>query len=414
MAQNLAEGPAKRLRQLRLQTTYGYALLHSRGQTSAQTKAAFARARELASATDDAAERASIYWAMWVISYARTELDSMQELANAMLKDSQRSPESLEAGIAHQVFGVTRWFAGDYLSARVHLEQALTAYSFERDHHLVTRFGFDPGVFTMFVLGRVLWPLGEMDRAVHLSEQGLSLALQTAHLPSMAFARFASCFFAALRRKPDQAMPHAEALVAFAREHDLPQWLAYGTCCLGWALWCAGDRQGDLKMREGLELLREQQVHNNLRLFYVLLAEIEADSDRLEAGLATLNAQHEAIEKSGERWFHAEVHRTRGELLLRDSSDNLDAAETAFRRAIEIARNQQTRTFELRSALALAKLYQATGRAEAVRELLSPAVADFIEGPELPEVEQANRLLADLAKRADSTEMTKVTSQTHP
>jgi predicted ATPase len=149
-------------------------------------------------------------------------------------------------------------------------------------------------------------------------------------------------------------------------------------------------------MREGLELLREQQVHNNLRLFYVLLAEIEADSDRLEAGLATLDAQHEIIERSGERWFHAEVHRARGELLLRNPSANLDAAETAFRRAIEIARSQQTRTFELRSAVALARLYQATGRSEAVRELLTPAVADFSEGPELPEVEQANRLLADL------------------
>jgi predicted ATPase len=230
----------------------------------------------------------------------------------------------------------------------------------------------------------------------------------------MAFARFASCFFAALRRKPDQAMPHAQALVALAREHGLPQWLAYGTCCLGWALWCAGDRQGELKIREGLELLHEQQVYNNLRLFYVLLAEVEADSDRLEAGLATLRAEQEAIEESGVRWFHAEVHRARGELLLRHSSDNLDAAETAFKHAIDVSRSQMTRTFELRAALSLAKLYHATGRGEAARELLAPAVAGFTEGPELPEVEQANRLLADLVKQADSTGATNVASQMHP
>jgi predicted ATPase len=417
MAQTLADGPAKRLRQLQLQTTYGYALLHGRGQTSAQTMAAFARARELASAIDDATERASVYWAMWVTSYARADLSSMQELADAMLRDAQRTPESREADMAaRQVFGITRWFAGDYLSAHMHLESAVAAYSYERDHHLAARFGFDLGVLAMFVLVRVLWALGEVDRAVQLAEQGLSLALQTAHIPSMAFAWFASCFFAALRRKPDQAMPHAQALVALAREHGLPQWLAYGTCCFGWALSCAGDRQGELKMREGLELLREQQVHNNLRLFYVLLAEIEADSNQLKAGLATLSAEHEAIEQSGVRWFHAEVHRARGELLLRDSSDNLDAAETAFTRAIEIARSQQTRTFELRAVLALAKLYQATARGEAACELLAPAVAGFTEGPELPEVEQANRLLADLVKRADSTEVTKakVMSQTHP
>ena len=70
----------------------------------------------------------------------------MQELADAMLKDVQRSPDSPEVGIAHQVFSITSWFAGDYLSARAHLEQAVSAYSYERDHHLAARFGFDFGV----------------------------------------------------------------------------------------------------------------------------------------------------------------------------------------------------------------------------------------------------------------------------
>jgi hypothetical protein len=173
---------------------------------------------------------------MWVTSYARADLSSMQELADAMLNDAQRTPESREAGMAaHQVLGITRWFAGDYLSARVHLEQAVAAYSYERDHHLAARFGFDLAVLAMFVLVRVLWALGEVDRAGHLAEQGLSLALQTAHIPSMAFARFASCFFAALRRKPDQAVPHAQALVGLAREQGLPQWLASGTTWLRWA-----------------------------------------------------------------------------------------------------------------------------------------------------------------------------------
>jgi predicted ATPase len=77
------------------------------------------------------------------------------------------------------------------------------------------------------------------------------------------------------------------------------------------------------------------------------------------------------------------------------------AAEFDFVRAIDIARSQQTRSFELRAALSLANFYQATGRREAARELLAPIVAGFTEGPELPEVEQANRLLADLAKRAN-------------
>ena len=98
----------------------------------------------------------------------------MQELADAMLKDVQRSPDSPEVGIAHQVFSITSWFAGDHLSARAHLEQAVSAYSYERDHHLAARFGFDFGVLAMFILVRVLWGLRDVDRAVHLAEQGFS------------------------------------------------------------------------------------------------------------------------------------------------------------------------------------------------------------------------------------------------
>ena len=400
LVENLAEGPERTLQRLRLQTNYGYALLHGRGQTCAETLIAFARARELAVAVEDASERTSIYWAMWVISYARTELFSMRESADAMLSDAQRWPGSPEACIAHQVVGITRWFEGDYVSARVHLEHALAGYDPDRDRHLAARFGFDPGVLAMGVLVRVLWGLGKVDRAVHLVEQGLSFALQTAHVPSIAFAQFATCFFAALRRKPDQAAPHAQALVALAREHGLPQWLAYGTFCLGWALWCAGDREGELRMREGLEVLREQQVHNNLRLFYVLLAEVEAELGRLEVGLATLNAEHEAIERTGERWFHAEVHRVRGELLLRRQPPDFAAAAAAFMLAIDIAQRQKTRTFELHAAVALATIYKGNHQDQAARRLLEQALAGFGEVREFPEVAEANRLLASLAPLA--------------
>jgi predicted ATPase len=149
-------------------------------------------------------------------------------------------------------------------------------------------------------------------------------------------------------------------------------------------------------------------------LFGTLFAEVEVDSGRLDVGLETLDAQLAALELSGQRWFEAEMHRVRGDLLLKRYPPDAATAEVAFRRAIEIARTQQTRTFELRAALALAKLYQATGRGKGAHQLLAPAVAGFTDGPELPEVGQANRLLTDLVKRAASTEATKVASQMHP
>src|SRR5207253_1031620 len=121
-----------------------------------------------------------------------------------------------------------------------------------------------------------------------------------------------------------------------------------------------------------------------------LLAEREAEAGRVEIGLTTLDAQLAASEQTGQRWFDAEVYRVRAELLLKLQRPDLAAAESAFMRAIEIARSQRTRTFELRAALSLAKLYKTTGRDQVAREVLVPALVGFNAGAE---VEEARRLL---------------------
>jgi predicted ATPase len=135
----------------------------------------------------------------------------------------------------------------------------------------------------------------------------------------------------------------------------------------------------------------------DLRLFApltgALLAECEAEAGRVEVGLATLDAQLAADEQSGQRWFDAEVHRARGELFLKLQSPDIAGAESAFIRATEIARAQHTRTFALRAALSLAKLYRVTGRDKAADELIVAALLGLNAGPHIPEVREAQRLL---------------------
>ena len=146
-------------------------------------------------------------------------------------------------------------------------------------------------------------------------------------------------------------------------------------------------------MREGLALWNEMHYRLFASLTGTLLAECEAEAGRVDIGLATLDAQLAAIEQTGQRWFDAEMHRVRGELLLKLRQPDVVAAESTFMRAIEIARAQRTRTFELRAALSLARLYKITGRDRAAGELLVPALVGFNAGPEVPEVEEARRLL---------------------
>jgi predicted ATPase len=100
-----------------------------------------------------------------------------------------------------------------------------------------------------------------------------------------------------------------------------------------------------------------------------------------------------STEQSGQHWLDAELHRSQSELLLRLDPPNVSMAEDTFRRALEIARTQQTKTFELRSAIGLAHLYRANGRAEAIPEMLAPVLVDFDTERDLPEIEEAETLL---------------------
>jgi hypothetical protein len=334
----------------------------------------------------------------------------MHEAAEAFMRDAQHRPESLEVAVAHRSVGTTSWFRGDYRGARLHLEQAVPADDAERDRQSIARFGYDAGAIAMNYLAWVLWPLGEVDRATHLIEEALSLALRSGHIPTMVLVHTFRCHFFAMRRQPDSAA--LEISLRLAREHGLPLYAVDSTILLAWARGPTDHPERLTRMRKAMAVHRDMGARLFEPLYGTLLAEMEAEAGQTEAGLATLDAQLVAVELSGQRWYEAEMHRVRGDLLLKCRPSDATAAEAAYMRAIEIGRSQQTRSFELRAALSLAKLHQATGRGEAARELLATAGAGFIEGPELPEVEQANRLLADLVEQANSTEATKVASQT--
>jgi tetratricopeptide (TPR) repeat protein len=214
------------------------------------------------------------------------------------------------------------------------------------------------------------------------------------------FAHFYAAVLAAIRRDPTQAAPHAESLLALAREHEMPQWLAHATFFLGWTRWWAGNPDGQAGM-QGLLLLRQGNVRHFEPLFGTLIAEIEARAVDVQIGLATLDAQLATVAETGEQWFLPEMHRIRGEILLKREAADTARAEEAFLTAIAIAQQQKAKSFELRAALALAKLYQSTGRAADAHTVLAPALAGFSPTPEFAEIAEAQTLLGTLAQSED-------------
>jgi predicted ATPase len=132
-------------------------------------------------------------------------------------------------------------------------------------------------------------------------------------------------------------------------------------------------------------------------LFKAVLAEAEAQGGEIEAALSTIDSALAVSNRTGQRSDDAETHRVRGEILLRQNPAAPAPAEAAFLAAIAVAQQQQARSFELRAALSLAKLYQSTGRPIDAYDILGPALAGFSPTPEFPQIAEAKALLESLA-----------------
>jgi predicted ATPase len=388
----------QRLLRLRLQIAHGQALIHARGYAAPETAAAFSRAREFASEIEDVTERFPVYYGLWAGSWVRGELAQMREPAEAFLNDTKKRPGMREASIAHRLLGSTCWLQGDFIGARVHLENSLAIYNSVRDRDFAFRFGQDSGVSAMIVLALTLWPLGEINSAWRCADEATRQAARSTHVATLAFAHGYKSLFEMMRGDAGCALQEGQALLGLAREHVMPQWLAIGTFTVAWALWHSGDHEaGEKGMRSGMALFREQGIRFPLPLCAVLLAEIEVEIGGIEHAVAILDDTLADAERTGQHHFDVELHRQRGELLIRKTPNDIAAAEAAFMLAIEVARRQQARTFELHAAMSMARLWRSQCKPQQARELLAPVYGWFTEGFDTLDLKEAKALLDELA-----------------
>ena len=177
----------------------------ARGLGAPETQAAYAIARDLAAAVEDISERFPAYYGMWVGSYVRGELTPMQEMATAILRDAEIRPASPEAAMAQRIYGMTCWYAGNFIAARKHLEQALAINAAKHQRDDVFRFNLDVTPLVMVQLPLALWPLGILDRAVSLAQEGVAHALETKHIHTIAMVHDYAASFEMMRAPPGRA-----------------------------------------------------------------------------------------------------------------------------------------------------------------------------------------------------------------
>ena len=331
-----------------LLAAYGNALVAARGFGAPETTEAFSKARELAVGEKGAPERLAADYGLWASSYVRGELSSMRAHAKAFLSDVEATPNSPEAGVAYRAAGATHLFAGEYFEARNSLERALALFRPGRDDDLAFHFGQDAGVGAMLHLAMALWPMGDHGRAVSLLEDAKTRIACLTHVGTHANWNLHAALFELMRGDKARAAPNAFELARLTHEHDLPMWGAFGVFLDGLASAGSGvPGRGLEDMRRGAQLLRDQNVLFFDGLVRIALADADARAGDLGRALANLDEALATSERIGHRAFDPELHRTRGEMLLKRDPANPAPAEEALpdrHRHREAAGHAQLRT----------------------------------------------------------------------
>jgi predicted ATPase len=286
-------------------------------------------------------------------------------------------------------------YAGKFATSRSHLEEALTLYDPTLHGSLVDQIGNYPGVIAQASLAIGLLCLGFADQALARSNAAIAEARRRSHPMSLAVSLSDCTLLLSLAADNTALEERADELIAVATEHDFPLWRAQGTIYRGWAKVKNGDlARGMPVLRCGVDAYRLTGAKAWTPYYTALLARTGEYSGEIGEGLAWLDEALQIVKTTGERWFAAELHRYKGQLLLRQG--DLEAAEELYRKALSIAEEQEAKLWELRAAASLARLWGEQWRRGEARELLAPVYRWFTEGFATPDLREAKALLDEL------------------
>jgi class 3 adenylate cyclase/tetratricopeptide (TPR) repeat protein len=382
---------------LKLETSYGQALMWSRGFSSEESNTVFARAQQLAEGDDNVTERFDAYYGLWLGRISRGELLLARKTAETFRREAEQMAQMTEAAVACRVLGTTCFAQGDFVEAVAHFEAALRIHDPERDHDAKFRFGSDSAAVAAAYVAHAKWQFGELTRARELIEQALARAIESAHAPTLVIVQHFKVHYDILRGDAAAARRDAKTLVELSREHGIALFLAMGAVSSSWARARLGDREAVTELQQSVAAFADQGNKLWVPIYEGLLAELEAERGNVEVASTRIDQALGLAQQTGEHRYDAVLHRIHGEILLRNDPPNYARAEESLLNAIDIARQQKARSFELLGALALAKVYRRTNRHAEARATLALALEGFSPTPELPAVSDAQTLLAELA-----------------
>lgn len=379
------------------------ALMLTRGHGTSEVEDVLSRARALCQQVGDTTAHFRVQRGLWTVYLIRADLHQAHEISTELLHLAHQRQDADFLAAAHAAIGTTLLYRGDFPTARAQLEKSLADYGLRQSQDVDARYEFPSRqVFNNAYLSKALWILGYPQQALARLAAAHRLAQELAHPFNLAFVLDFAISLYQLRGEVQAVQTQSEALLALAQAQELPQWVAWAQTMQGWALAMQGRQTaGITQMREGMAAWRAAGDELDRPRLLGLLADLCRQDGQAAEGLQILTEALALMDPTAERWYEAELSRLKGELLRRapGTCHLADGTpERSFQTALEIARTQQAKSWELRVATSLARLWQSQGNRDEARELLAPVYSWFTEGFDTTDLIDAKALLDELSE----------------
>jgi len=395
--------PALRHKEIKLQVALVNAFMHVKGYAAPQTKAAEERARLLIEQAEALGEPAdplllfAVLYGFWVANLVAFKADIFIELAAQFLALAKEQRATAPLMIGHRIMGLTLLVTGNIAEARTHFDQALALYDPAEHRPLATRFGQDIMVVTLSNRSSALLLLGYLDAALADAERVIKEAREIGHAATLMYAlQYTSVAHVHCGRYAT-AKAQSDELVALADEKGAPYFKAHGMLMQGWVFSLTGRPSDAIQMlTSGVAAFRLTGATVSIPGWLSSLANAYAELGQFDDAWRCIGEATTAVETTKERMREAEVNRVAGEIALKSPEPNVAKAEAYFERALAVARKQQAKSWELRAAMSMARLWRDQGKRDEARDLLAPVYGWFTEGFDTLDLKEAKALLDEL------------------
>jgi len=397
--------PALRREEIKLQVALISPLFPVQGYGAQETKAAVERARlliEQAEALGEPPEDPlllfSVLYGIWVANYVASNCDVGLELAVQFLALAEKQTATAPLMIGHRLMGLSLSDAGDLVEARAHLDRALALYNPADHRHLAARFGHDGRVAALSVQSITLSVLGFRHAARAAAERALKDAREIGQAATLMYALNTASITHVLCGNYAEATAIIDEHITLADQTGSLFWGAWGMMQRGCVLALTGKASDAVQtITSGITAWRSAGSTTLMPSYLVYVARAHAELGQFDDATRCIGEAMTAVETK-ERWYEAEVDRIAGEIALLPPEPDMAKAEAYFERALAVAREQQAKSWQLRAAMSMARLWRVQGKRLQARDLLASVYGWFTEGFDTLDLKQAKALLDELAQ----------------